>query len=85
LFGIILPIFPFTVVLWLRKNFERLEEPAMQKLLGSSYMGLDLRRGKSSLWQLAFYYARRALIPLTVVYNDYLIVQILTMVFFVIA
>ena len=57
----------------------------MQQLLGSTYMGLDLRRGKSSLWQLVFYYARRALIPLTVVHNDYLIVQILTMVFFVIA
>jgi len=85
LFGIILTIFPVISCLWLRKNFERLEEPEMVQLIGSMYSGLDLRRGRPALWQIVFFYMRRALIPLSVVYNDYLIVQILTMVFFVIA
>jgi hypothetical protein len=49
------------------------------------YSGLDLRRGRPALWQLVLFYARRALIPLSVVFNDYLIVQVVTMVFFVIA
>ena len=54
-------------------------------MVGTLYSDLDLRRGRSSLWQLLLLYARRALIPLSVVYNDYLIVQIVTMVFFVTA
>ena len=70
---------------WLRKNFDRLEDPKIKQLIGVMYSGLDLRRGRPSLWQHLLFYARRALIPLSVVYNDYLIVQIVTMVFFVTA
>lgn len=73
LFGIILTVFPLAICLYLRKNFDRLLEPGFVQPIGSIYSGLELRRGRSALWQLVFFYARRALISLSVVYNDYLI------------
>ncbi len=54
-----------------------LEEKDFEESYGAFYENLELRRGRGIVWQIGFFFLRRVLIPIVVVYNDALIVQVM--------
>ena len=54
--------------------------PEMKSKFGSLYSEFYIKRGRGILVTVVIFYLRRILIPITVVYNKAIIVQILAMV-----
>ena len=84
-FGVLVIIFPIFVCSYLYKNFDILESPENQKRFGAMYSELYIKRGRAVIWTLAIFFLRRVLIPISVVYNRAIIVQIFTFNFTVMA
>ena len=76
-FGCIIIVFPFLACIFVYKNFTKLEEKMFVECYGAFYENLELRRGRSIVWQIGLFFLRRTLIPIVVVYNDSLIVQVM--------
>jgi hypothetical protein len=74
IFGAVLIVFPFITCIFVYKRFNNLEEPRIEASYGAFYEGLELRRGRSVVWELSMFFFRRILIPVVVVYQDHLII-----------
>ena len=84
-FGALVVIFPICSCSYLHKNFDLLESPAIKSKIGAMYSELYIKRGRSVIFTLVIFFFRRILIPISVVYNRSIIVQIFTMNFTVMA
>jgi hypothetical protein len=84
-FGAVAVIFPIFMCVYLSKNFDKLETPEMQSKFGSFYSEFYIKRGRGILVSVVIFYLRRFLIPISVVYNQAIIVQVYAMVVSIIA
>lgn len=78
-------VFPVVTILNLYRKFDQLENFDFKKQFAESYSNLEIKRGKSVLIVPMLYYFRRFLIPLSVVYNTNITVQMFVMTFSIIA
>jgi hypothetical protein len=77
---VVVVAFPIFITTYLHKNFENLDTPEMKAKVGSLYSEFYIKRGRGILYTVVIFYLRRFLIPITVVYNHAIIVQIYAMV-----
>jgi hypothetical protein len=84
-FGAIVVMFPPVACAYLYKNFDKLETPETQSKIGSLYSEVYIKRGRGVLITLVIFFLRRILIPVSVVYNRAIIVQIYVMIITVMA
>ena len=73
-FGLIVVVFPIFIVAYLYKKFESLDTPEMHGKVGSLYYEFYLKRGRGILVSVVIFYLRRFIIPISVVYNQAIIV-----------
>ena len=79
-FGAVVVVFPIFMCAYLYRNFNKLDTPEIKSKFGSFYSEFYIKRGRGILVTVVIFYLRRILIPITVVYNKAIIVQILAMV-----
>ena len=73
-FGLIVVAFPIFIVAYLYKKFDSLDTPEMHGKVGSLYSEFYLKRGRGILVSVVIFYFRRFIIPISVVYNQAIIV-----------
>jgi len=56
------------------RNFKKLNKKSVKDSIGQAYEELDLKRGRSVIIMIVFYYMRRILIPISVIFCKILIV-----------
>lgn len=72
---------PITFVVVMLRKFSYLERNKIKIRWGKIFEGLDLKRGKTVVLQMAHYFLRRFMLIVVIVCQDYIIVQIMTVFF----
>lgn len=67
-------------MVYLSKHYDALESEEMVGKVGAMYSKIYIKRGRVVIATIGIYYFRRLLIPVSVVYNNFLIVQVIIMV-----
>lgn len=83
-FGLTFLCFPIISTALLFAKFDSLQTRYARERFGSLYENLNLESGKGILAYTAFYFVRRILIPVSVIFNDYLIIQVMIMAYSII-
>ncbi len=72
---------PITFVVVMLRKFSYLERNKIKIRWGKIFEGLDLKKGRTVVLQMAHYFLRRFMLIVVIVCQDYIIVQIMTVCF----
>ena len=70
---------PILFAVFMYRNFSNLRHKEIESKYGAIYENLNVKKGKSIINQMLFFYMRRILLALVIVNQKHLIVQLLTM------
>ena len=72
-------IFLLGMGIYLYKNFNNLDDANFRQTIGAMYADLEIKNGRYVLIHVFNFFFRRLIIPLSVVYNHNIVVQIYAM------